>query len=39
VTPVALTVVWVPVLFDASVAVAGDGYGQHAYTNAQASDG
>jgi hypothetical protein len=37
VTPVALTVVGVSVRFDAGVGVAGDGYGQHTYANAQAS--
>ncbi len=34
VTPVVLVVVCVPVLFDAGVAVAGDGHGQNAYANA-----
>ena len=35
VTPVALVVRCVSVLFDAGVAVAGDGSGQETYTNAQ----
>ncbi len=35
VAPVALAVVCVSVLFDAGVAVAGDGYGQDTYSDAQ----
>ncbi len=39
VTPAVLAIACVSALFDAGVAVAGDGYGQNTYANAQASGG